>query len=280
MSKLADTKKAEIRDLVLAQKKAKISWVATICQVSEEDLRVNAEDMGLIIEDEHIIQPSESKEQKTFKLLQAKREQIITEIVDKRMYRYNPEAKNPIAFGILRSFTDTTTISGLLIKAGVDNLAKLKTVIHTFDNRIIKCKSSEERPYIEEMKIKLRNQSDETLRLHISLKKYTEFLVIPLIENKLSKMEKIDLISKVTSEDNRMRTEAIQLTQTSIVDQKTRGKQVKEITARLPSGELETVKANQIQQFLNFLKELYHFDIRINFYKQPNFLDEYLLLLS
>lgn len=236
--------------------------------------------MGLIIEDEHIIQPSESKEQKAFELLKAKREQIITEIVDKRMYRYNPESKNPIAFGFLRSFTDTVTIPGLIVKSIADNLAKLRTVIYTFDNRIIKCKSSEERPYIEQMRKILRQKPDEILRFHISLKKYTEFLVIPKIENKLSKMEKINLVNKVTSEDYRMRTEAIQLTQTCIVDQKTRGKNIKEITARLPNGQLQNVPANQIQQFLNYLKELYHFEIRKNFYKNPNFLDEYLFLLS
>ena len=280
VSKLDDKKRNEIKDLVLAQKKAKISWVATICQVSEEDLRLNAEDMGLLIEDDFILQPSESKKQKTVELLQAKREQIITEIVDKRMYRYNPENRNPIAFGILRSFTDTITIRGLLVKAIADDLAKLRTVTHTFDNQVIKCQSSEERPYIESMRNQLRKQQDESLRLHISLKKYIEFLVLPKIENKLSKMQKIELVNKVTNEDNRMRTEAIQLTYSSIVDQKTKGKRVKEITARLPAGQLQTVPANQIQQFLNYLKELYHFEIRKKFFENPNFLADYLLFLS
>jgi len=280
VSKLDNKKRNEIKDLVLAQKKAKISWVATICQVSEEDLRLNVEDMGLLIEDDFILQPSESKEQKAVELLQAKREQIIKEIVDKRMYRYNPENRNPIAFGILKSFTDTITIRGLLVKAIADDLAKLRTVIHTFDNQVIKCQSSVERPYIESMRNKLRKQPDETLRLHISLKKYTEFLVLPKIENKLTKMQKIELVNKVTNEDIRMRIEAIQLTHSSIVDQKTKGKRVKEITARLPAGQLQTVPANQIQQFLNYLKELYHFEIRKKFFENPNFLADYLLFLS
>lgn len=280
MSKLDDTKKAEIKDLVLAQKKAKISWVATICQVSEEDLRVNAEDMGLIIEDELIIQPSESKEQKAVELLKAKREQIVTEIVNKRIYQYNPEAKYRGTFDFIRAQLDPGTIFGLVVGKIIDKATVLRTVIHTFDGQVINCKSSEERPHIEKIKEEVRQLSDEILRLHVSLKKYTEALVIPKIEQKLSKTEKIDLIRKVTSEDIRMRTEAIRKAQNSVVDQKTKGKYIKEMTVRLPDDQLQTIPSNQIEQFLIFLKEIYHFDIRKKFYKNPNFLDEYLFLLS
>ncbi len=280
MSKLDDTKKDEIKDLVLAQKKAKISWVATICQVSEEDLRINAEDMGLVIEDEHIIQPSESKEQKASELLKAKREQIVTEIVDKRIYRYDPEAKYQGTFNFIRGFSDPTTIFGLVVGKIIDKATMLRTVIHPFDGSEINCKSSEERPHIEKLRKEISQLPDEALRLHITLKKYTEFLVIPRIEEKISKAEKIDLINKVTSEDYRMRTEAIQLAQNSIVEQKTKGKIIKEMVLRLPDGQLQTIPSNQIQHFLIFLKEIYHFEIRKNFYMDSNFLDEYLFLLS
>ncbi|NPE08712.1 MAG: hypothetical protein GNW80_10570 [Asgard group archaeon] len=254
--------------------------MATICQVSEEDLRINAEDMGLIIEAEYIIQPSESKEQKASDLLKAKRKQIVTEIVDKRIYRYDPEAKYRGTYSFIRGFSDPNTIFSLVVGKIIDKVTMLRTVIHPFEGKEINCKSSEERPHIEKIRKEISQLPDELLRLHVPLKKYTEFLVIPRIEKKLSKAEKIDLINKVTSEDNRMRTEAIQLAQNSVDEQKTKGKIIKEMVLRLPIGQLQTIPSNQIQQFLIYLKEICHFEIRKNFYKNPNFLDEYLFLLS
>jgi len=279
LTKLNDAKKNEIRELVLAQKKAKLSWVATICQVSEVELRIYADDLGLLIEDDFILHPIESKEQKVAELLKAKREQIVTEIVDKRMYRYDPSAKFQGPFKINRTYSEPDIVWSVL-DILVDKLTPLRTVIHPFVGEKIDIQSSRERPFIEKLRGEVRQLPDEVLRLHISLKKYTELLVIPQIEKHLTKKQKIHLINMVTSEDNRMRIEAIQLAQNSIVEQKAKGKTVKEVTFRLPNGQLQIIPSNQIDHFFNYLKEIYHFEIRKNFYENPNFLSAYLSLLS
>ncbi|MFW9924853.1 MAG: hypothetical protein ACFFDW_16365 [Candidatus Thorarchaeota archaeon] len=62
MSEIADEKREEIFLLVEKERKAKISWVASVVNVPEDDIFAAAYSMGLIIEGDMIMLPEEQNE--------------------------------------------------------------------------------------------------------------------------------------------------------------------------------------------------------------------------
>jgi uncharacterized integral membrane protein len=65
VKEISKEKKTELFELVEKQKKAKISWVGTITQLSEDQIINIAPDLGLAIEKDLILLPSETKEAKS-----------------------------------------------------------------------------------------------------------------------------------------------------------------------------------------------------------------------
>lgn len=64
MKEVSDEKKKELYDLVEKQKKAKITWIGTITKISEEQIKTIAMDIGLVINEDLIMLPSETKVRK------------------------------------------------------------------------------------------------------------------------------------------------------------------------------------------------------------------------
>ena len=58
MSKLSTEKKEEITELVKKQKRANISWVSKICQIPEETIVSEINNLDLVIEKDEILLPT------------------------------------------------------------------------------------------------------------------------------------------------------------------------------------------------------------------------------
>ncbi len=65
MEKISEDKKKELYELVEKQKKANISWVGTITQLSENQIITIAPDLDLIVDKDQIMLPTETKEAKS-----------------------------------------------------------------------------------------------------------------------------------------------------------------------------------------------------------------------
>jgi len=84
---ISEEKQKEILGLIEKQKKAKISWVAIISQVSEDQLRTIAPDLGLIINKDEIMLSSETKEGKQATMVHANYEKLIHYAIEERVIR-------------------------------------------------------------------------------------------------------------------------------------------------------------------------------------------------
>ena len=129
---------------------------------------------------------------------------------------------------------------------------------------------------LEGMKAELRLLPDEILRLYIPIKKYFEFLVIPLLGNHLEKDVKAMLLEQAQAEDMRITTKAQSFIDKNILDRKMDGQYVLEINVRLPNGQIMNVKANHIQQFFAKLQQEHEYNLRSVFYKEKNFITQFI----
>ncbi len=278
LTSLDNDKRAEIIELVKTQKKAKISWIATITQVSEDAIIDAAEKMDLLIEDDYILIPSESKKHKVSDTVLAKREQIIEEIISNRYYSYNPGVMAASVIDNVQSFFDGFIITDLIARSVLnkakDEVQKRLYNIVTFDGNVVTVRYSDAMRIIESMKNEFRRIPDEMLRLHITIKKYFEFLVLPKIKDLLSFDELNKLRLQIEIEDNRVQNLAIQAAQNSIIDQTMKRKKITSVTFLTPNGTPEVVEPNRIELFIKQLINLYQFEFRKQFYEQQNFLTE------
>lgn len=115
--------------------------------------------------------PSESKVAKITDLLQAKKEQLIAEIINTRYYRFDPTSRIPNQLA-------TTFVKGAFYKNR--NLAEklafpfeqLVYVIHPFNGKKIETSEYYALKILEQMKNELRLIPDDIFRLYIPIKKY------------------------------------------------------------------------------------------------------------
>ncbi|MBN1330825.1 MAG: hypothetical protein JXA54_15235 [Candidatus Heimdallarchaeota archaeon] len=84
---LTTEKKMEICELVEKQKKAKISWIAIISQVTEEQLKASAPDLGLVINNDEIMLSSETEEGKQATMVNTNYEKLIHYAIEERVIR-------------------------------------------------------------------------------------------------------------------------------------------------------------------------------------------------
>ena len=167
MAKLSPEKANEISELVSKQKKAKLNWVAMVTQVSEEDIRDNIEDLGLLLEDDHIVLPSESRESKAVDLYLQKREQVLTSILESRYYHYNPAtiANNALDRFMMGDREYNFIRQGIL--SLIDRFTSINYIIHKFNGEVIVVKGEEAIKILESMKAELRSLPDKSLRLFV-----------------------------------------------------------------------------------------------------------------
>ncbi|HUT80483.1 MAG TPA: hypothetical protein VMZ29_04695 [Candidatus Bathyarchaeia archaeon] len=89
MNQISEEKKREVYELVEKQKKAKISWVAIITQLPEEDIITIGWDFGLVIEKDQIMLPTETEEGKIEAKIQNERKRkILQKALSERIFRY------------------------------------------------------------------------------------------------------------------------------------------------------------------------------------------------
>jgi len=84
---LSNIQKDELLELVRKQKKAKISWVAMITQISEDDIRAYAPDLGLVIVKDEIMVYSQTQEGKKTSEIQENKKKLLLAAVEERVIR-------------------------------------------------------------------------------------------------------------------------------------------------------------------------------------------------
>ncbi len=84
---ISEEKKKELLELVKKQKKAKISWVKTITQLSEEQIISVAPMIGLTIDKDQIMSHSETNEGKKEIQIEKNIEKLIQQALDERVLR-------------------------------------------------------------------------------------------------------------------------------------------------------------------------------------------------
>ncbi|MHA1556423.1 MAG: hypothetical protein ACTSPM_05740 [Candidatus Heimdallarchaeota archaeon] len=272
MSEFSSEKCDMVIELVTKQKKAKLQWVSTICQVNVDELIEHAEKMGLLVEEDYILIPSESKERKAQNLVSDKREQILTIITNNRFYRYNPAHSSQVAFDNVRKFAlPMNRSTSRQIEWVIDQFATIKYVIKTLEGEMIETDEAQGKMIIETMKTKLRSFPDEILRLFVPIKKYLEFLIIPIIQNNDQYVVSM-LLDQASKEDIRINNIAFNSIESSIIDRKVSRKgDIKEITIKLPNGQVENYKSNQLQKLFYNLMQDFEYNLRNQFYNQSNF---------
>jgi len=220
----------------------------------------NAAQLGLVIEDDFILIPTSTKEQKSLGLYVKKREQVVSRILDKRTYRYDTSLS-------LNMSTDTfTNIANAFNKTLVGSIfgvtsttlriiahnIKLRTVIIPFVGEIIDVKESQARPYLENFRNDIRCQQDIFLRLYITINNYYELMVLPKHRHKLSTDDTKRLLDRATHEDNIMLAKAQQMLQDNTVEMKTnRRGHIKVLKIKLLDNTIRDLPLNQLKQSSN-----------------------------
>jgi len=278
--RLSPEKKEEIILLIKREKKARLSWVATIAQVSVEELTENVEALGFVLEDGFIVLPTETKKHKTFQVYKQKRKQAVAMVLNSRVYRYCPgfsftvRTSTPLITQLV--FQHRKTLKEKFNYDPLDhvpydaiNYEPLRTIILPLSGKPIDVLSAEERPYIEQLRQEIANLPDHLLRLFITIKHYFELLVIPKYRLALSQEEISLLLERATRADNEMIFTARSMIQANIIELKTnrRGK-IKKLSIRLPNSSILELSADQLEQQLSSILDSYLFELRKEFYNQ------------
>lgn len=263
-----------IIELVTKQKKAKLQWVSMITQVSVESLTMNVEEMGLKIEDDFILLPSESKDQKALNLVKDKREQLLTSIIDGRYYRYNPAHSAHVVFDNVRKVIPMGRQTIRETEWLIDRFAKIKYIIISPNGEVIDTDEREAKLILERMKNDFRNYSDTILRTYIPIKKYLEFLIIPLLHDE-EKGLSAQLLEHASKEDLRISNLAGSTIEQNILNKKVDKKGVvKNFTFRHLDGTTKLYKSHQIYKLNYQYMQIYEMEFRKQFYNQQNFITD------
>ena len=199
MSEISEEKKEEVYELVEKQKKAKISWVAIITQLSEEEIKTIAWDIGLIIDEDQIMLPSETKEGKVEAKIQDELNQVILQkVISERIFRYRKKGTKKVNWDRIENITfaldfagasdlvlDGIALGGALAAIGKAIKSKVEVKAETYacklDGRIdyTAIKSSQISLLRSNLLEEIRKKYKKKLRYLVSLKYYHELMADP-----------------------------------------------------------------------------------------------------
>ena len=189
---ISEEKQKEILELIEKQKKAKLSWVAIISQVSEDQLKASAPDLGLVINKDEIMLRSETNEGKRETLIHSNYEKLIQYAIDEHVHRLyvggsdNKEAKAVASAVALYAIWGLAGAGiGLATLGKPTDPTKLKfgnveTCKYLFDGRIDYSftKSTEMEPVKEHVYHEIMEQFGQTAHYLVPIRPYYELILL------------------------------------------------------------------------------------------------------
>ncbi len=225
MTQISDAKKKELFELVEKQKKAKISWVAVITQLSEEEVKTIAWEIGLVIDKDQIMLPSETEEGKKEKQIQKNMTKIIDYALNERVLRnYLGGGRKSSGFDL--NFSGVDGVEGLILGVafvsiaaafvGAQAVTKSSTnlVFGEVETSLCKLdgsfdfsveKADEMIPIKDHLFQDMKKQSGQNFHYFVPIKQYYELVLIPGNEDKLvNKNQKKNILSLCEILDNKI----------------------------------------------------------------------------
>lgn len=204
MAQISDAKKKELFELVEKQKKAKINWVSVITQLSEEEVKTAAWEIGLVIDNDHIMLPSETTEGKKETQIQKNTERLLKLALDERVLRdYHGGGRGEKSFSLGSSSSSSLGGAGMelaligivaaavVLRTELKDPSKMKfgtvsTCVCRLDGSIkyLVSKADEMVPVKDRLFQDIESQYDQNFHYLVPIKIYFEMLVIPKIEDK------------------------------------------------------------------------------------------------
>lgn len=228
MTQIPETKKKELLELVEKQKKAKINWVAVITQLSEEEIITTAWEIGLVIDKDQIMLPSETEEGKKEKRIQKNIKKIIQHALNERVlrnymngagkiFRENYEKLGSTGYVPFEGIVLGLAVAGIAtaIKGvqaakkseAIMEFGKVETSLCKLDGSIdYSITKKDERIHVTDHLFQdMKKQSGQNFHYFVPIKQYYELVLIPRNEDKLvNKNQKKNILSLCEILDNKI----------------------------------------------------------------------------
>lgn len=237
MTQIPDEKKQELFELVEKQKKAKINWVGVITQLSEEEVKTIAWEIGLVIDKDLIMLPSETVEGKKETKIQNNMKKLIEHALNERVHRkyLGGEAKSS---GSAYDFSGVDNLGGLIAIAALAAVAtaidaqpgsttqkrmtigSAETFVCNLDGTIDYSFTAADQkiPAIDHLYQDMKKQYGENLHFLVPIKDYYELVFFPKEEDNLQKETQKKILSLCELLDNKIKDFCEKIIQQSIVE--------------------------------------------------------------
>ncbi len=269
---ISEEKKKELLELVKKQKKAKISWVKTITQLSEEQIISVAPMIGLTIDKDQIMSHSETNEGKKEIQIEKNIEKLIQQALDERVLReYFTGNNDKEAIALAARIVFAGSIVGL---AGVGlaltsmskptdptklKFGKVETCVCQLDGNINYSVAQTDKmiPAKEHLYKEMKKQYNDDLHYLFPIKSYFEMVVLlERFTTIQSDKQRRDILSLCESLDIKIRNFCNEIVHRSIFEMEKHGKKAI-YSVLLPSGERVTtnekfIPLNQYSLFLSY----------------------------
>ncbi|NHJ05520.1 MAG: hypothetical protein EAX90_11900 [Candidatus Heimdallarchaeota archaeon] len=232
--------KNEVLTLINQQKKAKINWIASIVQISEDNVRSIAKDLGLIIEGDFVIAAAESAKIERADNVE---NQLINEIISVRTNKFSAILNEEIEI-------------------------KTRIIVYVFSGDFRYYAGQEAQKYVQNIRNRFQNYSIPELLPYIQLSNVFKIIEQPKLISKLDKNELAKLHSKINIFDEYVKFLGRKLAQESIVSEK-KGKN-KIYTILMPDERMKFFNENEIEHIMSSLQLYYIIEIRKGYYKLLN----------
>jgi len=232
--------KNEVLTLINQQKKAKINWIASILQISEDNVLSIAKDLGLIIEGDFVIAAAESA-----KIARADNieNQLINEIISVRTNKFSAILNEEIEI-------------------------KTRIIIYVFSGDFRYYAGQEAQKYVQNIRNRFQNYSISELLPYIQLANIFKIIEQPKLISKLDKSELAKLHSKINIFDEYVKFLGRKLAQESVVSEKKGRKKI--YTILMPDERMKFFNENEIEHIMSSLQLYYIIEIRKGYYKLLN----------
>lgn len=249
---ITEEKKKELLELVEKQKKAKISWVGTITQLSEEQIISVAPKIGLTIDNDQIMLHSETNEGKKETQIQKNIEKLIQQALDERVLReYLSGRDDTEAIALAARIVLSGSVVGLVgVGLALSTLGKptdptkikfgkVETCICQLDGSIdySVTQSDKMAPAKEHLYKEMKKYYNNELHCLFPIKSYFEMVV--LLEDTVTiknDNQRRDILSLCESLDIKIRNFCNEIVHRSVFELEKRGKKIT-YSVLLPSGE-------------------------------------------
>lgn len=227
MNDITPKMKSEVLELLKKQKKANLSWVATITQIPIEQLKIIAWELGLVIEGDQILLMSETKEGKVEAKIQENIKKIIDEALNERVHRSFDT--------FITSRSSLTELGRRMMRwsAGVNPVdphsTKTETNVSTIYLKLdgtfetSYSKTTDMKPIKDILYKEMLKESNGNIHYYIPLLSYYQLIKIPKYENDLTQQNIQEIESVIKQFDHEFATMSASFVNDLLIKEKKKG---------------------------------------------------------